>query len=542
MPTTQKSGVKYYMRDYRRRKREEREADTPLVLPDVPATGKGKVRALKQWAESCLIVPADHPGLAGKAFILQDWQCAFLEKALDRPGMESLLSVARKSGKTGLISALVLAHLCEGGPLVIPSWRGCIISISRKHAGELMRQCGSLIDVSGLQGVEARKTPYPGRLLGYAGGELEIISGAHGGQSGGYNLAICDELGLLPGEGKSRESLAAVRSSLSTRSGSFMAISIQGDSELLQEMIQRKDLPSTHVVVYAADSDCRLDDREQWKKANPSLGIIKQWDHMERAAERAAETKNDEHWFRAHELNIFGSPEVELLCSVSDWLALETDDLPARSGPCYAGLDLGQSRSMSCLTLYFPESKRIEGYGCFPCTPTLLKRGQSDGVGSLYATMFERGELVVLGERIVDIRGFLTPVLQDVGDDLVAIGFDRYRSQEAEMILDDVGFRGERVPRGQGASAVADGSTDIRQTVKAIKERKISVRESLLYRSGLRFATIGYDLSGNPRLNKVRVSARIDIIQSLVIAVGIASLRRENVVEELAFFDCSPGY
>ena len=65
--------------------------------------------------------------LRGQPFQLADWQVAWLRGAL-APGIrEAGLSVARKNGKSGLVAALVLAHLV--GPLRQPAWRAVRVQL-----------------------------------------------------------------------------------------------------------------------------------------------------------------------------------------------------------------------------------------------------------------------------------------------------------------------------------------------------------------------------------------------------------------------------
>ena len=99
---------------------------------------------------------------------------------------------------------------------------------------------------------------------------------------------------------------------------------------------------------HAAAPGCDLLDREQWKQANPGLASgIKSTSYMEAAAARASATPASESSFRALDLNQPASIERHPILGVSDWVAIESRDVPQRGGRCTLGLDLGGSSAMT---------------------------------------------------------------------------------------------------------------------------------------------------------------------------------------------------
>ena len=52
------------------------------------------------------------------------------------------------------------------GPLRIPGYRGGVTSVSKEKAGELKMQMQAIAEASGLAGVEFRRSPTPGHILG----------------------------------------------------------------------------------------------------------------------------------------------------------------------------------------------------------------------------------------------------------------------------------------------------------------------------------------------------------------------------------------
>lgn len=515
------------MRNRRLRKRYEG-GKTPPPIPKIPRDPSRQAGLICEWSADVLKIPPGHPR-SGEPLSLEPFQFEFLQGCLSH--RESLLCLGRKNGKTALIAVLMLAHIAEGAPLLQAGWRGGIVSLSKVHARELLKLAVQLVESSGLD-LTIRKTPHPGTVSNDARGSIiEVLSSdKNAGHSTSYDLVCLDELGLF--EDRSRELVMSVRSSVSAKDGSTVAISIRGYSDMLSELEARGSLPDTYIQIHEpSDPACALDDRRAWHESNPGLGSIKSIRYMETAAAAAIATPSDSALFRAYDLNLPGSPTAEVIVTVDQWMQCECDSLPPAEGLAYVGVDLGGSKSMACICVYWPLSGRFQAWGCFPETPTLRERGSGDGVGTLYERMYEEGNLYLLGERVIDVAAFIAPILADIPS-IGGVGFDRFREPEMLQILDNVGYRGPLYARGTGASARADGSHDVRSFQRAVITGKISTTPSLLLRSALRFAVLRHDPAGNPALDKVKRRGRIDAIQAAVIATGIADLQGDHAVKK----------
>ena len=198
------------------------------------------------------------------------------------------------------------------------------------------------------------------------------------------------------------------------------------------------------------------------------------------------------------------------------------DDLPARSGECVLGFDLGGSSSMTAAVAFWPRTGRVEAWGAFPSNPELSERSRADGVGSLYTRMLERGEVAVYEGRVTPAAVFLADVAARLaGERVVAAGADRYRRAEALDALTASGVRWPIVWRGQGASATADGSADVRAFQRLVLGGKLRLVESVLLASAIAESSIRRDVSGNPAIAKARENGRIDALSAAVIAAGL---------------------
>ena len=163
---------------------------------------------------------------------------------------------------------LALGYLA--GPLRVEGWKGAVASLNRTKAGLLLRQCEAIAQASKLEGLEFRRVPYPGRIVG-PHGELTILSADRGaGHAESLDLVLCDETGLM--FERDREMLASLVSSTSAKDGRVIHLSIRGDGPFVPELLQDADV---FRMVYAAPDRCEVNDRAAWRAANPGLGTIK---------------------------------------------------------------------------------------------------------------------------------------------------------------------------------------------------------------------------------------------------------------------------
>ena len=368
-------------RRFRDRRREEKRkaASTPLeAAPDVlPADA---ANMLASWCSERLIVPPGHP-LAGQPMHLPEYVRAFLADVLRPTVKEGLLCTARKNSKTGGIAMFLLGLLA--GPLRRPGLRVGTVSINREKAGELLGQCRAIAEASNLDGLDFLRTPAPGLIRGPAGSTAEFLSAdKSAGHASGFDWSIVDELGLMPE--RDRQLLAGMRSATSARNGKLIALSIRGESPMLEEMLERRDLPTCAVHLYAPDvvegSDVDIHDRKVWAAGNPGLAAgIKAWEYMEAESQRVEVTPTDLSSFLALDLNLPQLPTREMIFAPADLTACVVQELPERAGPCYLGLDFGGATSGTAACAIWPENGRTELWFAFGDSPDVVARGRVDG-------------------------------------------------------------------------------------------------------------------------------------------------------------------
>ena len=509
MPHRDKRTRARYMREYRARKRVEREAEA-AIAPLRDPFPEDPVGALSEWAAAMLRVPPGHP-LAGSPMALPDFAVEFLRAGWG--AHESALSIARKNAKSAVCAVLALGHLA--GPLRTPGWRGAVASVSKEKAAELRGQVAAIAEASGLDGIDIRSSPYPGRIAS-ATGSLEVLaSDRTAGHSSSFDLVIVDETGLMPE--RARELLAGLRSSVSAKGGRIVHISVRGDSPLFDEILAN---PSTVVREFSAPAGCAIDDEHAWHAANPGMRCgIKQIDYMRAEVERIRGAPGDEPSFRAFDLNEALSPTREMILSPDDLRACFASDPPPREGRAFLGFDFGEATSSTAACAIWPATGRTETWMAFGDVPALSERQRRDSAP--YVAMEARGELRTYPGRIVRPDAFLADLQADLaGCTVAAAAADSYKDSEVRDFLDRAAVRWPIDFRRVGAGK--DGGRDVRAFQRLVHQRRLALTENLSLVTAISKSTLRRDGNGNPGLDKASARGRIDVLSAAVIAAGLA--------------------
>jgi phage terminase large subunit-like protein len=335
-------------------------------------------------------------------------------------------------------------------------------------------------------------------------------------------LVLMDERGHWPA-GRGDDLEQALLSGLGKRGGRALIISTSAadDAHPFSRWID-EELPGKFVQEHRPAPSLPADDLDSLLVANPGAkhGIGANADWLLATARRAiAQGGTALTSFRLYNRNERVSGEArDLLLTIDEWLACEADELPPRSGPVVIGIDLGGSSSMTAATFYWHESGRMEALGWFPAKPSLLDRGQRDGVSGRYGEMADRGELRTLGAMTVPVASWLGEVLRHVaGETIAAVTADRFKQAELGEAMDKAGLKAPVVWRGMG---FRDGSEDVDRFRRACFDGEVKARPSLLLRSAFADAICLRDPAGNLKLTKGRSLGRIDAASASVLAVA----------------------
>ena len=459
---------------------------------------------------------------AGERIRLFPWQRRFIRGAFTG-NVDSALSISRGNGKTTLAAAIAAAFL--DGPLRQQRAEVVVVASSfsqgkilfehvRGFLGEKLRDRETWRVADSIQSAMIEHKP--------SGAKLRTLGcdprRAHGLAP---SLILSDEPAQWEST-KSERMLSALRTSAGKIPNSrFIALGTRPENEdhwFRRALVGGFPYSQSHEA--DPDSDPFL--RKNWHRANPSLKFMPSL--LARIKVEAAEAKVDPSKlpsFRALRLNLGGADtEKSYLLEAADWRGIEGD--AERTGPFILGIDLGTSAAMSAAAGYWPETGRLESFAVFPSSPSLGERGLADGVGRLYQDMFDRGELIIRGHRVSDIRGLLAEVRARWGHPL-GICVDRWREAELRDCLEAESFPAARLEvRGMG---FRDGSEDVRAFRSACLGGRVAPVPSLLLTAAMSEARLAVDPAGNAKLSKGseggrRLRAKDDAAAAAILAVA----------------------
>lgn len=483
-----------------------------------------------EYIEGLVITQGD---FAGRPFELLPYQRTFLEEALAPDVEEAALSVGRGNGKSGLVAAIGCAAL--NGPLARPRGEVICVASSFTQARILFEDCLAFLrakidrypnqwrvqDSSNIASIEYRPL---GARLRALGADPRRLHGAR------PVLVLLDEPAQqIPSQ--ARAIYGALRTALGKQSGARLIAfgTKSSDPDHYFSGLLNGGADVAHVYS-AGDYDAALD-VESVRAANPA------YDHwptlartIDREMDRAALDSTLQTGFRAYRLNV-GDAGVgrDLLLDSTTYEAIEVPaaELPDRRGDHILALDLSSGFAMTAACACWPESGRVEILAAFPRVPTLAERGERDSCGEAYERMARDGDLICLGDRIVDVEAFLRACLERWEMPAQVVG-DRWRFSELAQAMEAVGIPPALYePRGQG---FRDGQQDVSDFRAAAVSRAVRVPKSFALRHAMASASVVSDPSGNWKISKkhraspnVRHVGRDDLAVALCMGVAAAA-------------------
>ena len=468
--------------------------------------------------------------MVGKPFKLAPFQKKFIRDVYDNKKVTSraLLSLARKNGKTGLIAALLLAHLV--GPEARKNSQIISGARSRDQAALVYKLAEKMIRMDADLREVVRIIPSQKSLIGLPRNvEYKAIS-AEAGTAHGLSpvLAILDEVGQIRGP---RDDFV---DAIITAQGAYddallIAISTQAptDADLfslwLDDAAKSKD---KRIVshVYEAAKDADVLDKKAWKAANPALGYFRSRLDIEQQAVQASRMPSAENTFRNLILN-------QRISTVSPFVSRDVwescKDIPELfDGPWFGGLDLSARTDLTAFVLAGRDDAgkwHIHARFWAP-KEGVLERAKVDRVP--YDVWANEGFLTLTPGRTVDYEYVARDLVEYLSDfDLAAIAYDRWRMDLMRRELERLGAELPLSPFGQGFK---DMSPALDEVESALLNGRICHGMHPLLTMCAANAVVTKDAAGNRKLDKHKATGRIDGMVALAMALGVASKTPED--------------
>ncbi|GAO71884.1 terminase large subunit [Comamonas sp. E6] len=460
----------------------------------------------------------------GQPMRLAGFQKQFIRDVYDNPAgtRRAILSIARKNGKSGLIGALLLAHLV--GPEAKQNSQIVSGAMSRDQASLVFALACKMVQLSPKLSKIVRIVPSGKRLIGLPLNVEYKALAADGKTAHGLSpvLAILDEIGQI--RGPQSDFVDAVTTSQGAHEAPLLiAISTQAasDADLLSQWIddaQRSEDQRIVCRLYAAPEGADLIDEAAWQAANPALDLFRSRDDLREQMAQAVRMPSMANMARNLLLNQRVSTDSPFV-SPDVWKECAAEPLPF-DGPVYAGLDLSARTDLTALVLV----GQVEGVWQvqpFFWTPEqgIHDRGNRDRAP--YAMWAQQGLLRTTPGATVDYSHVANDMLEILdGLDVQAIAYDRWRITILRRELDMLGVELPLVEWGQGFRDMAPALDALE--AELLNGRIAHGGHPVLTMCAAN-ATVVKDPTGARKLTKAKATGRIDGLQALAMAMGAAS-------------------
>lgn len=460
----------------------------------------------------------------GQPMRLAEFQKQFILDVYDNSAgtRRAILSIARKNGKSGLIGALLLAHLV--GPEAKQNSQIVSGAMSRDQAALVFSLACKMVQLSPKLSKIVRIVPSGKRLIGLPLNVEFRALAADGKTAHGLSpvLAILDEIGQI--RGPQSDFVDAITTSQGAHASPLLiAISTQAasDADLLSQWIddaQRSSDPRIVCRLYAAPEGCDLQDESAWRAANPALDLFRSRDDLREQMAQAVRMPSMGNSARNLLLNQRVSTDSPFV-SPDVWKECAAEPLPF-DGPVYAGLDLSARTDLTALVLVGQVDGVWQVQPHF-WTPEqgIHDRGNRDRAP--YAMWSQQGFLRTTPGATVDYAHVANDMLEILdGLDVQAIAYDRWRITILRRELDMLGVELPLIEWGQGFRDMAPALDALE--AELLNGRIAHGGHPVLTMCAAN-ATVVKDPTGARKLTKAKATGRIDGLQALAMAMGAAS-------------------
>jgi phage terminase large subunit-like protein len=464
----------------------------------------------------------------GQPLVLAEFQKDFIRDVYDNPAgtRRAILGCARKNGKSGLIAGLLLAHLV--GPEAKQNSQIVSGAMSRDQAALVFNLACKMVQQSPKLAPLVKIIPSGKRLIGLPLNVEYKALAADGKTAHGLSpvLAILDEIGQV--RGPQSDFIDAITTSQGAHAEPLLiAISTQAasDQDLFSQWLddaRQSNDPRIVCHLYAAPEGCDLMDESAWRAANPALGLFRSLDDLREQMAQAQRMPSMENSARNLLLNQRVST-VSPFISPDVWKSCAGPVLPF-DGPVWCGIDLSARLDLTAMVIVgqVDDVWHVQAHFWTP-EQGLADRARRDRAP--YDVWARQGLLRTTPGASVDYEHVATDIAEILADlDVQAISFDRWRIDLLKKEFDRLGVDLPLVEWGQGYKDMAPALDALEAE---LLNGRIAHGGNPLLTWCAANAVVTKDPTGARKLDKAKATGRIDGLQALAMAMGVASRATE---------------
>ncbi len=280
--------------------------------------------------------------------------------------------------------------------------------------------------------------------------------------------------------------------------------------------------PSFYYKIFEADKGCDVEDEAQWYKANPALGIFRNYEDLKNLAKRVKLMPLQENMFRRMYLNQHVALDNEkgaINMDLWDKCTKEiSEEYLKELEKSWNGMDLSSKNDITGFVQVFYDED-IDKFVVYPhlFTPkdTLVEREFKDH--NPYSYWVKNNDLKALEGRYIKFDKFLD-YLYDLDNEysLEQIGYDRWGSQTILNRLEDAW---DIIPLGQGSKTMTQVINDFENL---LVDERIIIAKNECFRFMAKNCIAVYDDALNVKYSKRKSKFKIDGIIAMLMGLLLA--------------------
>jgi len=281
---------------------------------------------------------------------------------------------------------------------------------------------------------------------------------------------------------------------------------------------KRKIDESVFPLLFCLDEGDDWQDKKNWTKSNPNLGVTPYMDYMDNQYQKALnEGAAKQIQFMTKNLNVWTSTSsVWISQSYIDATRLFIDDATLYNKKCFAGLDLASTRDICALVLCFPVQEglskpHIKSYYFCP-EDNVRERSLSDGVP--YLQWQQDGHLIMTDGNVTDYDYIKNKVIEITAKyKIECICFDRWNASQLVIQLTNDGANMK--PFGQGFISM---SAPTKEVEKLFLSHEITHDGNPVLEWMMSNVILRLDPAGNIKIDKAKSTEKVDGAVAMVMA------------------------
>ena len=481
----------------------------------------------------------------GKPIKLAPFQKKFITDIYDNKHgtRRAIMTIARKNGKSALIAALLLCHIC--GTEATQNTQIVSGAMSRDQAALVFNLAAKMINLSPELNKVTRIIPSQKKIVGLAKNVEYRALAADSTTAHGLSpiLAIMDEVGQV--QGASSAFVDAILTSQGAYQDAlqiFISTQAPSDADFLSIMVDdaiRSNDKKTVCHVYEADADCELLDKAQWKKANPGLGLFRSQTDLEEQLKQASRLPSMEASARNLLLNqrvalesLWLAPQIWKNCSSAPDIEV------FKKYPVSMGLDLSARLDLTAAVIAAMDDDGVVHLLPFVFTPMTGIEERATKDRAPYDVWAKNDQLVAVPGKSIEyewVAAYLRDKLDDMEISVDNIQFDRWRIEIFQKAC-------EEVAAFQGVSwhAVGQGFKDFSPRLESFEvkllEGKIRHGGQSLLNMAASNAIAVTDPAGSKKIDKSKSTQRIDPLVAAVMALhAVCDGAEKSLPDDLSY-------